>query len=198
MMAKRTLRVQKSKRRRMWEGNPATRVVESEKLYHRSKEKARAEDHIRSEITENEPRLMSRILGIDFGSRRVGLAVSDPLGITAQGLETIEYSQEEELFVRLGEVIEAYEVAGIVVGLPLSLDGTYGEKAEEVQRFIEIVRTHFHVPVEAWDERLSTTAAHRTMHEMGKKAKRAKGKIDRIAAVLILQSYLDRVRKDNE
>ncbi|UCE20616.1 MAG: Holliday junction resolvase RuvX [Gemmatimonadota bacterium] len=141
---------------------------------------------------------MSRILGIDFGSRRVGLAVSDPLGITAQGLETIEYAHEEELFVRLAAVIEAYEVAEIVVGLPLSLDGTCGEKAKTVQDFIENVRTHFRLPVVPWDERLSTTAAHRTMHEMGKKAKRAKGKVDRIAAALILQNYLDRVRKDNE
>ena len=181
----------------MWEIDPATQVVESSKIYRRSVEKEKVHEMVDEDISEERAGAGGRILGIDYGQRRVGLAVSDPLGITAQGLETIQYTNEEELFVQLDKVIDAYEVAKIVVGLPLRLDGTPGEKVEEVHRFVEHLRDRFRGPVITWDERMTTTAAHRTMHEMGGRAKGAKGKVDRIAAMLILQNYLDRVRTKN-
>ena len=197
-MGKRPIRVQKPKERRTWGINPVTRVVESKKVYRRSVERERAQDVMTEQLAEEGERPKGRILGIDYGQRRVGLAVSDPLGITAQGLETIAYVNEETLLSQLGRIIEAYEIERIVVGLPLNLDGTHGNKAREVTSFIEHLKTRFGLPVTNWDERMTTAAAHKTMHEMGHRAKGMKGKVDRIAAILILQSYLDRVRRNDD
>lgn len=196
-MARRTIRIEKPKSRRRWRINPATRVAESSKVYRRSVERERAQEMVSEELTGQGEKAKGRILGIDYGGRRVGLAVSDPLGITAQGIETIHRTSDEGLLAQLGELIDEYGVEKIVVGLPLSLDGTCGEKAQEVTRFIERLKTRLRLPVVAWDERMTTSAAYRTMHEMGRKAKRAKGKLDRIAAALILQNYLDCVHKDD-
>lgn len=191
-MAKRTLRVQKPKQRRKWNINPATRVVESQKTYRRPVEKEKEHEQLRGE-----GEFEGRVLGIDYGERRVGLAVSDPLGIIAQGLQTIHRTTDVQLLDRLETVVDEYAVKKIVIGLPLSLKGRMGDKALEVTQFIERLKSRFQLPVIAWDERMTTSAAHRTMHEMGHKAKGAKENIDRIAAVLILQSYLDSVSKNN-
>ena len=197
-MGKRTIRVQKPKERRAWRINPVTRVVESKKEYRRSVEREQTQDLVSEHLATKEQRPKGRILGVDFGQRRVGLAVSDPLGITAQGLETIDFTEKETLLVQLGKIINELEVKKVVVGLPLNLDGIPGDKAKEVAGFIEQLKIRFQLPVIPWDERMTTKAAHRTMHEMGRKAKGAKGKIDRIAAILILQSYLDHVQRDEE
>lgn len=196
-MPKRTLRVQKPKRRRKWDINPVTRVEESHKTYRRSAEKDHLRETMDEELTRQEQEIKGRILGLDYGERRVGLAVSDPLGVVAQGLETLHRTTDEQLLEQLDRLVEEYEVRKIVVGLPLSLKGSLGDKAVEVTQFIEKLKVRFQVPVVPWDERMTTTAAHRTMHELGQKAKGAKGNIDRIAAILILQSYLDSISKEN-
>lgn len=197
-MAKRTIRLQRPKGRRTWGINPVTRVVESNKTYRRSAEREKTREIMADDQAHEGDMTRGRILGIDYGQRRVGLAVSDALGITAQGLETVHHTNEDQLLAQLGKIIDMYGIEKIVVGFPLHMDGTYGEKAKEVDRFMKRLTDHFQLPVIAWDERLTTSAAHRTMHEMGRKAKGAKGKVDRIAAALILQNYLDSVKRDEE
>jgi len=189
-MAKRKIRVQRPKSRRLWEINPATRVDDEGSYYQRSTEKEKEREMILGRRNSSEALPEGRILAIDYGQSRVGLAVSDPLGITAQGLETFETDDTEKLMAHLEKIVGEYTVARIVVGLPLNLDGSRGEQAVAVERFIELVKSRLRLPVVAFDERMTTMAAHRAMHEMGGKAKGQKGKIDRIAAVLILQSYL--------
>ena len=195
-MAKRVLRVQKPKKRRQWDINPITRIEESDKTYRRSAEKEQVRDEIDGELSREKKEVRGRILGIDYGERRLGLSVSDPLGIIAQGLETLRRTTDEDVFLRLERLIEAHDIRKIVVGLPLSLTGGMGEKALEVKGFIDRLEARFGLPVVPWDERMTTVQAHRTMHEMGHKAKGAKGNIDRMAAILILQNYLDSLSKD--
>ncbi len=125
-----------------------------------------------------------RILGIDPGSARVGLAVSDPLGVTAQGLET--YRRGRGSFLEhLAGLVEAYEVGRIVVGYPLHMNGSEGESALAARRLSERLRERFGLPVLLWDERLTTAAARKAFPPGSRKD------WDRISAVLILQSYLD-------
>ncbi|MDH3198375.1 MAG: Holliday junction resolvase RuvX [Candidatus Krumholzibacteria bacterium] len=131
-----------------------------------------------------------RILGIDPGARRVGLAVSDPLGITAQGLETFDRRRDGDLFARLAELIAGYEVAEVVVGHPLSLSGRPGAAAQAAAALAREIERRLGVRVVLWDERLSTAEAERTL--AGTRAR--KGAADRVAAVIILQGYLDRQR----
>ena len=128
----------------------------------------------------------TRILAIDPGERRVGLAVSDPLGITAQGLETFD-CQGADLMDHLRRVVETYEVSEVVVGHPLSMSGRPNRTSIEAQALARRIEETIGVPVRLWDERLSSAEARRVL--AGSKAK--KGSVDRIAAVLILQSYLD-------
>ncbi len=135
-----------------------------------------------------------RIMGLDFGSRTVGVAVSDPLGITAQGVETVERPQENKLrrtLARLEELIGEYQVEKIVVGCPRHMNGDFGERAEKSRDFAEKLATRTGLPVVLWDERLTTAAAERVLMEAGVRRERRKDYVDKIAAVFILQGYLD-------
>lgn len=136
-----------------------------------------------------------RILGLDFGSKTVGVAVSDPLGITAQGVEIIRRQREDKLrqtCARIEELAEKYQAAKIVLGLPKHMDNSLGERAEKTLAFREMLERRTDLPVELWDERLTTVAADRAMDEAGLDYAQKKEHVDQIAAVLILQNYLDR------
>lgn len=138
---------------------------------------------------------MKRILGLDVGSKTVGVAVSDPFGWTAQGLEIIRINEAKEDFgiERLGEIIDEYEVARVVIGLPKNMDGTIGERAEASIAYGDLVTERFNLPIEYEDERLTTAQANRMMIEEGDLSRRKRKKvIDKIAAMMILQNYLDR------
>jgi len=134
---------------------------------------------------------MGRTLAIDYGRRRVGLAVTDPLNITAQGLPTIEVKSSADIIAWVIEHRQEWEVERIILGLPRSLSGGMGAMAEEVTEFAEQLREKTQLPVELIDERLTSREAHAIFALGGKKLKGRKGKIDRIAAVLLLQHYLE-------
>jgi putative Holliday junction resolvase len=133
---------------------------------------------------------MIRILGIDVGTVRVGIALSDPLGMTAQPLEVIQ-AKGKSPFPRIVELIEDYGVTKIVIGNPLRLSGEVGLAAENVASFVKGLQTRTEVPIELWDERLSTAQAQRVMISAGVRRNKRRESIDKIAASLILQSYLD-------
>jgi len=132
-----------------------------------------------------------RILGLDVGSRRIGLAVSDPLGITAQGLETLLRKNKKHDFAHLYRVIRDYGVQELVVGLPLRMSGAEGIQAEKIQGFAEDLRKHFKLPVHLWDERLTSAEANRLLRETDLSIEKRGQAVDRMAAVLILQSWMD-------
>lgn len=133
-----------------------------------------------------------RILGLDIGEKRIGVALSDPLGITAQGLTVIEYSSRAGALERLDDICREHGVTRIIVGLPLHLNGTRGEAAAGAERFAAAIGTHTGLPVELVDERLTTRAVERTLIEADVKRKERKGIRDMLAAVLILESFLRR------
>lgn len=133
---------------------------------------------------------MARILAIDFGERRIGLAISDPLGITAQGLPTIDTKKIKKVFSHIQGIIEEKEVKKIVVGMPRNMDGSIGFKGEAVKKFIAELTRIIDVEVITWDERLTTVQSQKIMQQMAIK-QREKEKVDQISATLILQSYLD-------
>ncbi len=137
------------------------------------------------------PRGLGRVLGLDVGSRRIGLAVSDLLGITAQGIETIYRQNKRFDFAQLEGVIREYDVTEIVVGYPLRMSGAEGIQAEKMQRFAEELRQRFPLPVHLWDERLSSAQANRLLRETDMSIKRRGQVVDQMAAVLILQSWMD-------
>ena len=132
-----------------------------------------------------------RILGLDVGARRIGLAISDPLGITAQGLSTLERRNRRFDLEEIGKLLERYEVQEIVVGNPLRMSGQSGTPAGKMATFADQLRRTFTIPVHLWDERLSTAEAHRLLDETEIRDSRRKEVIDKMAAVLILQSFLD-------
>jgi putative holliday junction resolvase len=132
-----------------------------------------------------------RILGLDVGSKRIGLAISDPLGITAQGLETLHRQNKRRDFSQLEQVIRQHQVAEIVIGLPLRMTGGEGIQAEKMQAFAEEVRRRFRLPVHLWDERLTSAQANRLLRETDMSIKRRGEVVDQMAAVLILQSWMD-------
>ncbi len=133
-----------------------------------------------------------RILALDVGSKTIGLAVSDPLGITAQGLETLRRKNKRTDFDALARVLEKYEVSEIVVGYPLRMSGAAGPQADRMSEFAEQLRRSFQLPVHLWDERLTTAEANRVLRETDMSIRRRGQVVDRLAAVLILQSFLDR------
>ena len=136
-----------------------------------------------------------RIMGLDFGSKTVGVAISDPLLITAQGTEIIRRKEENKLrktLARIEELIVQYEVAEIVLGFPKNMNDTIGERAELSLEFKDKLERRTGLPVIMWDERLTTVAADRAMMEAGIRREDRKEYVDKIAAVLILQGYLDR------
>jgi putative holliday junction resolvase len=131
-------------------------------------------------------------LGLDVGSKTIGMAVSDPLGITAQGLTTIRRKNKRLDFAQLQAVIREYQIAEIVVGYPLGMSGAEGSQAEKMQQFAQELRRRFALPVHLWDERLTTAQANRVLREADLSIRRRAELVDRLAAVLILQSWLDR------
>jgi putative holliday junction resolvase len=139
-----------------------------------------------------------RIMGIDFGDVRIGIAMSDPMGWTAQGIETIEWRENmKKPSERIRQIIKEYTVDKIVVGFPKNMNGTVGPRGEKTLGFIKVLSEYTDVDIVQWDERLSTVAANRTMHEVGMKTSRKKKVVDQIAAVFILQGYLDSLGKKN-
>ena len=137
---------------------------------------------------------MKRILGLDYGSKTVGVAVSDPLGLTAQRLETIWRKQENKLrqtLARIEEIAEEYQVERIVLGYPKNMNNTIGERAEKSLEFKEMLERRTGLPVVMWDERLTTVEANRTLMEAKVRRENRKQYLDELAAIFILQGYLD-------
>ena len=135
-----------------------------------------------------------RILGLDYGSKTVGVAVSDPLGLTAQGVETIWRKQENKLrqtLARIEELISEYQVERIVLGYPKNMNNTIGERAEKSLEFQQMLERRTGLPVIIWDERLTTVEANRTLMEASVRRENRKQYMDKLAAVFILQGYLD-------
>ncbi len=135
-----------------------------------------------------------RILGLDYGSKTVGVAVSDPLGLTAQGVETIWRKQENKLrqtLARIEELISEYQVERIVLGYPKNMNNTIGERAEKSLEFQQMLERRTGLPVIMWDERLTTVEAERTLMEASVRRENRKQYMDKLAAVFILQGYLD-------
>jgi putative Holliday junction resolvase len=132
-----------------------------------------------------------RIMGLDVGDRTIGVAVSDEMGWTAQGVETIRRQSNEKDFARLKTLIEEYQVSEIVVGLPKNMNGTIGPRGESCQAFAEMVAKRTSLPVKLWDERLTTMAAERMLIAADVSRQKRKKVIDKMAATLILQGYLD-------
>jgi putative Holliday junction resolvase len=134
---------------------------------------------------------LRRILGLDFGDRRIGVALSDPLGCTAQPLTTLERASWKSDLGRIRDLVREHEVGRIVVGMPLGMDGGRNERVRLTEEFIGRLRGTTELPVDPWDERLTTVQAERIMLEGDVSRARRRGAIDRLAAVIILQSYLD-------
>ncbi|MDO4966393.1 MAG: Holliday junction resolvase RuvX [Lachnospiraceae bacterium] len=138
-----------------------------------------------------------RILGLDYGTKTVGVAVSDPLLITAQGVEIIRRDSENKIrktLQRIEELVKEYEVEKIVLGYPKNMNGTDGERAEKTLEFKDTVERRTGVPVVMWDERLTTVSADKVMMESGIRRENRKEFVDEIAAMFILQNYLESIR----
>ena len=136
---------------------------------------------------------MGRILGIDYGDRRVGISVSDPLGITAQGICTLENKVFEKMMENLEKIIDEYKPTEIVLGMPKNMDGSIGFRGEITMEFKEsLEKISNDAKIVLWDERLTTVSADRIFHVTGTKGKDRKKVVDTVAASIILQSYLDR------
>ncbi len=134
-----------------------------------------------------------RIMGLDVGEKRIGIAISDPMGWTAQGHSVLQRTEPEADLNKIQQICRDYEVEKIVVGLPRNMDGSIGAKALEVQEFGTVVKNRLAIAVEYWDERLSTRSAERILIAADLSRRRRKQVIDKMAAVNILQAYLDRL-----
>ena len=135
-----------------------------------------------------------RIMGLDYGSKTVGVAISDPLCITAQGIETIQRKEENKLrktLARIEELVKEYEVEKIVLGFPKNMNNTIGDRAEKSLELKVMLERRTGLPVIMWDERLTTVEAERTLIESNVRRENRKKYVDKIAAVFILQGYLD-------
>jgi putative Holliday junction resolvase len=135
--------------------------------------------------------LKPRVLGLDVGSKTIGMAISDPLGFTAQGLTTVRRKNKRLDFEQLNKVIAEYQVSEIVVGYPLRLSGIEGIQSGKMQLFAEDLRKKFGLPVHLWDERLTSSQANRILRESEISIKKRGEAVDRMAAVLILQSWME-------
>jgi putative Holliday junction resolvase len=138
--------------------------------------------------------LLVRILGLDVGSKRIGVSVSDELGLTAQGLETLICGNPDADVQRVANIARQYRAQEIVVGMPYNMNGTSGRQAEKVRRFVQRLESVVDVPIREWDERLSTVAAERVLLEADLSRGKRRKLMDKVAAVIILQGYLDRKR----
>ena len=134
-------------------------------------------------------RAMNRILGLDFGRARIGVAISDELQMLAHPLETIPANEEPAS--RVAEIVREKQVDHVVAGIPRQMNGQIGTAATEVLEFVEKLRAILPCPVVTWDERLTTVAAHRALRDAGKKTRDTRGYVDQVAAQMILQTYLD-------
>lgn len=134
---------------------------------------------------------MNRILGLDLGDKTIGVAVSDAFGWTAQGVEVIRRTRLEEDLKRLSQLAAEYEAAEIVLGLPKNMNNTIGPRGEASIAFADVLRDQLQLPVHLWDERLSTASAQRTLLEADVSRKKRKQVVDKMAAAIILQHYLD-------
>lgn len=142
-----------------------------------------------------------RVMGLDYGSKTVGVAISDPLGITAQGIETIHRKAENKLrqtLARIEALAKEYDVDRLVLGFPKNMNNTIGERAEKSLELKEMLERRTGLPVILWDERLTTVEAERTLAESKVRREDRKKYVDKIAAVFILQGYLDSVHMDHE
>ncbi len=135
---------------------------------------------------------MTRLMGLDVGSKTIGVAVSDALLITAQGIKTIQRKTEEEDLKELKSIMEEYEITKIVVGLPKNVNNTIGESGERSIQFADFLKIHLTEEVVLWDERLTTMEAERLLIDSDVSRKKRKKVIDKLAAVLILQNYMTR------
>lgn len=137
-----------------------------------------------------------RKLGIDYGDARVGLAITDELGITAQGLETIHHNGNDKIVLkRLEEILNEYEIDTIVIGLPINMDGTKSERVEITKKFIHKLKCKFNkIKIEEIDERLTTVAAHRTMNYLNIDKHEKRNIVDTISAVYILETYMNKLK----
>ena len=134
-----------------------------------------------------------RILGLDLGQKTIGVAISDPLGWTAQGITTIRRTKKSEDLQEINKICKEYNVDTIVVGLPKNMNGTIGESGERTIEFSELIKEITGCKIEMWDERLTTVAAHRAMLEADLSRNKRKKIVDKIAATYILQGYLDKL-----
>lgn len=133
---------------------------------------------------------MIRAIGIDHGDARIGVAISDELGMLAHPLETIHLKDVDPL-PRIRAIVESKKIGMIVLGLPRNMDGTYGPAAEKVRAFADLLKAAVSCPVKLWDERMTTKAAQRSLHAAGRNTKQSREVIDQAAAQLILQGWLD-------
>lgn len=133
---------------------------------------------------------MMRVLALDVGDKRIGVAISDPSQVLARSLKVIQRSRQQD-FAAVARLVEKYEVERVVVGYPRSLDGAVGEQAKKVERYVASLAEALTVPVLLWDERLSTVSAERLMREAGLRGKKKWERVDAVAAAVILQDYLD-------
>ena len=134
---------------------------------------------------------MSRILALDVGSKTIGMAVSDALGITAQGLPTLRRKNKRTDLAALAEVLAKYEVGEMVVGHPLHMSGGESRQSEKVRAFVEDLNKRFSLPIQLWDERLTSTQANRLLRETDLSIKKRGQAVDRMAAILILQNWME-------
>jgi putative Holliday junction resolvase len=134
---------------------------------------------------------MKRILGIDHGEARIGLALSDELGMLAHPLETITVKEQADLAGYIAGIIAREKIETVIVGMPRNMDGTYGPAAVKVKAFAEGLKAKAGCTIKFWDERLTTVAAQKSLHESGRNVKQGRSVIDQVAAQMILQGYLD-------
>lgn len=137
-----------------------------------------------------------RILGLDIGDKTIGVAVSDAIGLTAQALKVIWRSSVDQDIEELKKIIDEYQVQKIIIGLPKNMDGTLGHQAEKVKKTYDKIKKALKMPVELWDERLTTVEAKRLLIRADMSRKKRKKVIDKLAAAFILQGYLDKVNND--
>lgn len=137
---------------------------------------------------------MMRVLGIDFGDARTGIAVSDPLGWTAQPVGQLNSRNMEHLIAEIQKIAERYKVERFVLGFPKNMNGTIGERGEKTDLFAKMLKETCGVEIVLWDERLTTVASHRILSECNVRGKKRKSQVDTLSAELILQGYLDSIR----
>lgn len=132
-----------------------------------------------------------RILALDVGEKNIGLAISDKLGLIAQGLPTLKHQTKDEDISAIANILKDHHITEVIVGIPVNLDGSLGKKAQEVAVFLEDLKKKITLPIKVWDERFTSVQAEKVLLEAGLSRKKRKGKIDQLAARLILQNYLD-------